>query len=157
MVAPTVGDVAGFFPKVNLDSYANEILLLHRTHQSSATKIMQQGFDQRLAQRRLYGRGIYFTAESCKARQAGKRHHDTSCIILTRVVLGHPFVAEGAMSLRSVSSIMDPDNNPDLWRCALCRHGHDCMRHRKGKCGHAHQPTCCRFMRPGAPRGDIGV
>ena len=98
MVAPTVEDVARFFPRVNLDAYANEILLLHRTHQSSATKIMQQGFDQRLAQRRLYGRGIYFTAESCKARQVGKRHHDTSCIMLTRVVLGHPFMAEGPMT-----------------------------------------------------------
>ena len=90
--------MARFFPYVNLDSYANEVLLLHGTHQSSATKIMQQGFDQRLAQRRLYGRGTYFTAESCKARQVGKRHHDTSCIILARVVLGHPFMAEGPMT-----------------------------------------------------------
>ena len=45
--------MARFFPYVTLDSYANEVLLLHGTHQSSATKIMQQGFDQRLDQRHL--------------------------------------------------------------------------------------------------------
>ena len=44
--------MARFFPYVNLDSYANEVLLLHGTHQSSDTKIMQQGFDERLAPRR---------------------------------------------------------------------------------------------------------
>ena len=53
MIAPTVEDVAGFFLRENLDAYAKEVLLLHRTHQSSATKIMQQGFDQRLDQRHL--------------------------------------------------------------------------------------------------------
>ena len=45
--------MARFFPYVNLDSYANEVLLLHGTHQISATKIMQQGFDKRLDQRHL--------------------------------------------------------------------------------------------------------
>ena len=114
MVAPTGEDVARFFPRVNLDSYANEILLLHRTHQSSATKIMQQAFDQRLAQRRLYGRGIYFTAESCKAKQAGKRHHDTCtralepCVALSESSLQRRCAPAASWVLRQSTTRLHP-------------------------------------------------
>ena len=28
--------------------------------------------------------------------------------------------------------------NPDLWRCTLCKHGMDCRMHQEGVCGFAH-------------------
>ena len=45
-VAPAVADLARFFPYVNPDHGANEVLLLHATRQGSFSKITQQGFDE---------------------------------------------------------------------------------------------------------------
>ena len=42
-------------------------LLLHGTTESKAAQILRQGFDERQARTNLYGRGVYFTTEACKA------------------------------------------------------------------------------------------
>merc|ERR1712062_441127 len=81
----------------------NEVLLLHGTTPEKAEHIAAQGFDERLAE--LDGHGIYFSAEACKAAQYCG---DSGCIIVARVVLGHPFLAKGPMPThRSAPEVED--------------------------------------------------
>eukprot|EP00747_Dinoflagellata_sp_TGD_P013648 gnl/TRDRNA2_/TRDRNA2_122737_c0_seq1.p1 gnl/TRDRNA2_/TRDRNA2_122737_c0~~gnl/TRDRNA2_/TRDRNA2_122737_c0_seq1.p1 ORF type:complete len:114 (+),score=10.19 gnl/TRDRNA2_/TRDRNA2_122737_c0_seq1:116-457(+) len=56
-----------------------------------------QGFDDRLSERDLYGSGIYFTTESCKAAQYCKRSSGRLCLVVARVLLGHPYLASEPM------------------------------------------------------------
>ena len=58
-------DVAGG----SIHHYANEVVLLHGATEENAQQIVKQGFDERLTQPKLYGRGVYFTADACKAVQ----------------------------------------------------------------------------------------
>lgn len=85
------------FPSAALDDTVNERLALHGTTRGPLDSIMAAGFDDRLArQGGLYGVGIYFAEESCKAAQ----YCDASgekCIVLSRVVLGDPFFTKGPM------------------------------------------------------------
>ena len=52
---------------------ANEVLCIHGTTKESASHIADQGFDDRLANREVYGRGMYCTTDACKAVQLGRR------------------------------------------------------------------------------------
>ncbi len=91
-VAPGVADLGRLFPHVRLEPMANEVLLLHGTKAELAKRISRQGFDDRVLKRGLYGHGVYFSTEACKAAQfCGGGGH--GCIILARVILGHPFLA----------------------------------------------------------------
>eukprot|EP00747_Dinoflagellata_sp_TGD_P036333 gnl/TRDRNA2_/TRDRNA2_138415_c1_seq4.p1 gnl/TRDRNA2_/TRDRNA2_138415_c1~~gnl/TRDRNA2_/TRDRNA2_138415_c1_seq4.p1 ORF type:complete len:274 (-),score=17.16 gnl/TRDRNA2_/TRDRNA2_138415_c1_seq4:82-843(-) len=87
-------------PHMSLDENTNEVLLLHGTTGTNVQNIAAQGFDDRLSgSRDLYGAGIYFTTDSCKALQyCGKSvpqgHY---CLFLSRVLLGHPYNATGPM------------------------------------------------------------
>ena len=49
------------FPHIQLVKRVNETILLHGTEEKIATHIAQQGFDERLNTKALYGRGIYLT------------------------------------------------------------------------------------------------
>ena len=81
---------------VDLNLMANEALLLHGTTEANAQHIMREGFDDRMCSRGLYGRGVYFACNSCKASQyCGS--NSLRCVILARVILGHPHWAEGPM------------------------------------------------------------
>ena len=73
---------------------ANEVLCIHGTTKESASHIANQGFDDRLGNRELYGRGIYCTTDACKAAQYCN-FGEGGCIILARALLGHPFLANG--------------------------------------------------------------
>lgn len=96
-IAPATAELSKFFTHVHLEAGANEVLLLHGTSEESAAQIARQGFDERLTHRMLYGRGVYFTTDACKALQyCGDT--DGGCIIVARVLLGHPFLAEGPMN-----------------------------------------------------------
>ena len=75
---------------------ANEVLHYHGTTTARTQHIMRQGFDERLCSRGLYGRGVYFTRESCKALQYCDEGRDR-CLILARVLLGDLFWAKGPM------------------------------------------------------------
>merc|ERR1711957_633057 len=57
---------------------------------------MQEGFDDRMTRRHFYGRGVYFTTDSCKALEYCDKG-PAKCIIVARVILGHPFIAKGPM------------------------------------------------------------
>ena len=46
---------------------ANEVLLLHNITESNAAQILRHSFDERLARTNLYGHGVHFTTEACKA------------------------------------------------------------------------------------------
>ena len=47
----------------------------------------------------MYGRGVYFTIDFCKAARHADEAYDAGryCIIVSRVVLGHPYMATGPM------------------------------------------------------------
>merc|ERR1712107_737082 len=93
-IAPGVRTLQDLFSWIHLHHNASEVLLLHGTSQHSAADIVRQGFDERLTRRGLYGRGVYFTTDACKALQYSA---GGGCFILARVLPGHPFLAEGPM------------------------------------------------------------
>ena len=82
-----------------LDGDTNEYLLLHGTTFANAAKIVEQGFDARLSRLGgLYGAGVYFTDETCKALQRHYAKPDLSrggqqCLLVCRVTLGHVYKA----------------------------------------------------------------
>ena len=67
VVAPGVDVLRGYLPHAVLERCANEVLCIHGTTKESASHIANQGFDDRLGNRELYGRGIYCTTDACKA------------------------------------------------------------------------------------------
>ena len=68
--------------------------LQHKLHGTSkAEDIAAQGFDDRMNRRALYGIGVYLTIESCKAAQ----YSEGGTIIVTKALLGHPYMAQGPM------------------------------------------------------------
>ena len=101
------------------------MFLLHVTDPKTAESIVKQGFDDRLCSRCLYGRGVYFTTEPCKAVQycgnAGNPGGRT--MILARVLLGHPFLAEGPMETHQRPSLQQTLLSRQA--CSVCRAWHD--------------------------------
>ena len=97
-LASPVQWVHDMFSYINLESTANEVLLLHGTTKQNAKKILREGFDDRLSARALYGDGIYFSTDPCKIMQYcdedATGQGSEKCAILARVLLGHPYVAE---------------------------------------------------------------
>ena len=91
-----ITEIQGQLQHVVLDRGASEVLLLHGTTDEKAQEIVKQGFDERLTQRQLYGRGVCFTTDACKAMQY-VGNGSSRCIIVARVLLGHPFIAQGPM------------------------------------------------------------
>jgi hypothetical protein len=88
----------------------NETFAFHGTTYEIAMKIAEEGFDERLSGG-LYGYGLYFTPQSCKAEQyapenaEGKRY-----IIIARVVLGRISYAQASNSNQRVP----PDSSDGL-------------------------------------------
>jgi len=84
---------------LSLDHMANEVVLLHGCHLDIAEKIARQGFDERMCKRCFYGHGVYLTTDFCKALQYCDPG-PSKCILVARVILGHPYFAKGAMDAR---------------------------------------------------------
>merc|ERR1712232_1476218 len=95
---------------IELDADANEGLLLHGTSNDKVKQITLQGFDDRLAGRDLYGSGLYLTSDFCKAIQYCKG--DKLQLFIARVVLGHPFMAQGPMKSHKRPPIAEPYGVP---------------------------------------------
>ena len=73
-----------------LSRQANTVYLLHGTSRENVSSILKYGLktSYALAKDGMYGKGIYFADESCKANQyTGGGDH--KCILICRVVLGH--------------------------------------------------------------------
>eukprot|EP00435_Cladocopium_sp_Y103_P023365 s3260_g5.t1 len=102
---------------IQLDRNVNEVFLLHGTTADKIDMITQYGFDQRMARESgLYGQGVYFTDQSCKSMQySGAPYGTLGYFILSRVVLGHPHIATGAMKNEKVEPFRD-DNDPSQGR-----------------------------------------
>ena len=75
------------------------VALVHGTTPTNAMRIAKQGFDDRLSEGVLYGAGIYFTLDFCKALKYSKDRDQEGrcCFLVARVALGHPYMAEGPM------------------------------------------------------------
>merc|ERR1711957_356195 len=79
------------FGETSLGKDVNEIFLIHGCKWEAAQEIMKSGFDIRYTNSggNLYGDGLYFTKDVCKADQytdqSGRR-----CIVISRVAPGDP-------------------------------------------------------------------
>eukprot|EP00928_Gymnodinium_smaydae_P026631 TRINITY_DN20846_c1_g2_i2.p1 TRINITY_DN20846_c1_g2~~TRINITY_DN20846_c1_g2_i2.p1 ORF type:complete len:261 (-),score=6.14 TRINITY_DN20846_c1_g2_i2:224-1006(-) len=81
-------------PSLLLDPSVNEVFAFHGTTRDVAKTIAREGFDERVSKNGLYGQGLYFTPQSCKAmRYALQDDSRSRWIILSRVVLGVPHTA----------------------------------------------------------------
>ena len=80
--------------KNDLSRVANTVYLLHGTDKGNLASICQQGLKSSLSLAKghlWYGKGLYFTPQSCKAWQYGAVR---GCVLLCRVVLGRVQVLE---------------------------------------------------------------
>ena len=93
-----------------LDPTVNEIWVLHGTTPDKVDLIASFGFDERLARERgLYGQGVYFTDQTCKAFQySGAGRQAEGCFIITRLILGEPHYARGPLPQVKVEPPRDP-------------------------------------------------
>ena len=89
-----------------------EVYLFHGTSLENAKLITQDGFDIRKARNGLYGRGVYFAEETCKAHQYTKRIHDETgnifCMLYCRVVLGNTYNFSRTETGPSLSGMVRP-------------------------------------------------
>ena len=98
-VAPGLRALQDGFSYINLESMANEVLLLHGTEEEHVRDMMRQGFDERLNRRTLYGRGVYLSCDACKAAQYCG-HGSSGCIVIARALSqGHVRATSGLQAL----------------------------------------------------------
>lgn len=91
-------EVADCLPWMDLDQGLNEIIALHGTSETNVRKIVESGFDERLARENgLYGQGVYFSDESCKCLQYSGALNSgaVGCIVVARLLLGDPYLTPG--------------------------------------------------------------
>merc|ERR1712039_802380 len=68
----------------------NERFLFHGTDASTAGKIARFGFDERFS-KGMYGYGLYFTPDACKALQYSEEDDfGIHTLLLSRVIVGDP-------------------------------------------------------------------
>ncbi len=77
-------------------SSGNEALLAHGTNLAALNKIIHEGFDQRVSEPGLFGYGTYFAENPSKSDEYASPTNDVHVMIFARVLLGVPFVHEGA-------------------------------------------------------------
>ncbi|CAE7024018.1 Tiparp [Symbiodinium sp. KB8] len=105
----------------HLDAKINEVLVIHGTTLDKTEQIAGFGFDGRLARETgLYGQGVYFTDQSCKALQYSgavsvprwgafpTTGSGEGFFIIARVILGHAKDAEGPLKSTKVEPPVDP-------------------------------------------------
>ena len=97
--------VSSFSPWMNdfqLREQANEVILFHGTKSSITNFIVQQGFEERIAQDTgLFGAGIYFSENSSKSDEYITPEVNGEChIFLCRVCLGTPFITTKILSTK---------------------------------------------------------
>ena len=93
----------GFDADHLIDSKAlNEQFLFHGTGRDTANIICDHGYDERVASLSgMFGAGIYFADQSCKAAQYATKGRDgVKVLLLNRVALGDPYYATGASKYR---------------------------------------------------------
>ena len=105
-IDPPVGvALTEFAKRLQVDLSRNERLLFHGTRKFGYAKaIATEGFDSRIAQAGLYGKGTYFAAQTCKSAQYATRgglHQKASkrlvgTMLVARVALGDPYYTRGA-------------------------------------------------------------
>jgi len=94
-----------------IDFTRNEYWLWHGTRYSNIDAILKEGLDEHLSRMEgLYGAGIYFSDEACKALQYSDRgpHY----LLFCRVVLGKPYYTKN--TLPSMRSLKELKSRPGL-------------------------------------------
>ena len=91
----------------------NEVFLYHGTTAEVADIVAHHGFDERVAKLDgLYGAGIYFANQSCKAAQYAK-DPGVKTLIVARVALGDPYYADSTWrSYGTLSASRRPPDRP---------------------------------------------
>eukprot|EP00435_Cladocopium_sp_Y103_P049245 s635_g14.t2 len=100
-INPSVSEaLTNFARELKVDLLSNERLLLHGTRTFELAKaIATEGFDNRVAQDGLFGKGTYFAAQTCKSAQYATQHGMMSkaspqmmgTMLIARVAIGDPF------------------------------------------------------------------
>jgi len=84
-----------------LNTALNEAFLWHGTSQATASKIVQEGFDERVSSiGGMLGAGLYFAEDSCKSGQYAVKTIGRSrshFFVLSRVLLGNPHYTDEPM------------------------------------------------------------
>jgi len=76
------------------DASINERFYFHGTNAGTASKIAQFGFDERFSDG-MYGFGLYFTPDACKALQYSHEDESGICtLLLSRVLVGNPYYTQ---------------------------------------------------------------
>ena len=118
---PLDANLQRVFPPVQPVGNCNECVLFHGTKFQTAKEIACEGFDHRVAKESgYYGRGTYFASQACKSAQYSTSDNmSLGCIIIARVVLGHPHYTKKRLRWTR------PENKAD---CVIARpgpiHGH---------------------------------
>eukprot|EP00435_Cladocopium_sp_Y103_P019436 s3431_g4.t1 len=103
MFAPVSPPVRPSCPVI--DWTRNEYWLWHGTRYSNIDSILKEGLDEHLSRLEgLYGAGIYFSDEACKALQ----YSDSGAhyLLFCRVVLGRPYYSKNTLpSMRSLKEL----------------------------------------------------
>lgn len=86
----------------------NELLLFHGT--DNLTKILEQGFDFRLANDGMFGKGTYFAENSSKSNLYIASKGKTKKMLICRVALGRPYVVAYAWKF-----LRPPKKDESLW------------------------------------------
>ena len=115
-ITPPIGTALTKFGKrLDVDFVHNERLLLHGTRSmEQAQEIATHGFDHRVANNGLYGKGTYFAAQTCKSAQyATNRGHQEKAsdemlgtMLVSRVLIGHPYYTAGSYYESRASSLL---------------------------------------------------
>lgn len=96
--------LTNFARDIGVDQTGNKRLLLHGTRDfHTGQAIAMEGFDNRVASSGLYGKGIYFTDQTCKSAQYAtpkglkeKTSEDMiGTILIASVAIGDPFHVQG--------------------------------------------------------------
>jgi len=81
------------------DLAMNETYAFHGTSKAVAATVMKMGFDDRVSNSGLYGTGVYFSPQCCKAMGYAQQDADGLYnVFVARVVLGDPFETSTTMS-----------------------------------------------------------
>merc|ERR1712179_748595 len=66
--------------------------------------------DERRCKRDIYGKGVHLTTDSCQAFKSCESNDEKGgCIILSRVLLGYPFMATGPLTGQDIPCIKDSE------------------------------------------------
>ena len=119
-ISPAVSEeLTDFAKSIDVDLAGNQRLLFHGTGDFEVAKsIATEGFDNRVSNGGLYGRGTYFAAQTCKSAQyatadglAKASPQMLGTMLIARVAVGDPYYAQSGLTVSRAFAKSWPDFN----------------------------------------------